>query len=220
VTVDHFWMNHSSRVMMETVYTNQAFTWQKDSSYIVLVKNHLKPKADKFQNYADYKNGHDSELKASEKEEEGPYFDLQKQEYPGESIFTSKAKRYFGPEYMSVVLVSPDQTHIAIKVKENPKEPLKTRFDIFKGFNEMQFFEAGKEDSKQGHFLRSDKEYVATIQVSQRTSRIAFSQDYRYCVTYSSIGMDLFDLSPDTTINTEHSGAMRIKTPVFTYFWQ
>lgn len=108
-------------------------------------------------------------LRDDEKEEEGAYFNLMKQGFEGESIFDSQAKRYFGPEYTSEVFVSQDQTHVAIKLKpEHAKAGLlnSSSFDVFKGFNELKFFGVGRTDTKQGHFLRDHKEYVATLEVS------------------------------------------------------
>jgi hypothetical protein len=115
--------------------------------------------------------------------------------------------------------VSPDQYHVAIKVKPSGKSTstLIGHFDIFKGFNQKKFFEKGKEDSRQGHFMRDHDEYVATLEVTQRATRIAFSPDHRYCVTFSSQGYELFDLAQDESINADHPEGMRIKKAINFY---
>jgi len=103
------------------------------------------------------------------------------QHFEGESIFTSVYKRFFGPGYSSTVFVSEDQSHVAIMHKLDDK-----RFDVFKGFNTEAFFGEGKQSK--GHLMRDHNEYVATLRVSQKSSRITFSSDKQFCATYSSVG--------------------------------
>lgn len=118
------------------------------------------------------------------------------QHYEGESIFTSLYKRFFGPGYSSTAFVSEDQSHVAIKhsLDEN-------RFDVFKGFDTLEFF--GEDKQSKGHLMRDHNEYVATLKVSQRSTRITFSHDKQFCATSSSVGFQVFDLRSKPSINDE-----------------
>lgn len=203
-----YWQNHTCKVDLESIYTLNALTWNTDQSHIVLIQNRVKPKDYNFQSYSNYKNGIEAHLDESEFAESGPYFNLVHQQHEGESIFVSRYKRYFGPGYSSTVIVSDDQSHVAIKHKND-----QYRFDIFKGFDSHDFFGSGKESK--GHLLRDHSEYVATLKVSQRSKQIKISADKQFCATFSSVGFQLFDLRQEVSINSE--SGQHLFEPIFTY---
>ena len=106
------------------------------------------------------------------------------------------------------MIVSDDQTHVAIKHKND-----QYRYDIFKGFDSLEFFGSAKESK--GHLLRDHTEYVATLKVSQRSKQIQFSPDKQFCATFSSVGFQLFDLRQEVSINSE--SGQHLLEPIFTY---
>ena len=98
------------------------------------------------------------------------------------------------------MIVSDDQTHVVIKHKND-----QYRYDIFKGFDSLEFFGSGKESK--GHLLRDHTEYVATLKVSQRSKQIQFSPDKQFCATFSSVGFQLFDLRLVSQLTQDHGSA-------------
>lgn len=73
-------------------------------------------------------------------------------------------------------------------------------YDVFRGFNQKEFFLAGAEDSKQGHLLRDHKEYVGTIAATQRTSNVVFSNDHNHAIGWSGLGFEVFKIGQNNSI--------------------